>query len=173
MSNPDLLHLIFEQILLLAHQLKKTRRHPAGLHVSAASLLQLLQQSGPQSVPQLARIRGSSRQNIQLAVNRLIRAGTVEWRPNPAHKRSDFVQITDSGQALLTDFARKENEFLRGLPSQFSQGEAHSCLALLRQLRETISIKGSRENVPKFAVPRPNVEPEAAIEENELPISLL
>src|SRR5437879_9562655 len=106
--------LILEEIVFIANLLKRTKtsqgtRGPFG---GITAVLQLLQQTGPQTVPQLARTRGTSRQNIQLIVNRLAKAGHLTLGSNPAHKRSALFELTESGQSLLARTTEREKAFL-------------------------------------------------------------
>src|SRR5215471_1342535 len=76
----------------LANRLKADSR--AALPSASRAALQLLQRHGPQTVPQIARARFSSRQNIQILINRLQQEGLVEIISNPQHKRSALVRLT-------------------------------------------------------------------------------
>ena len=92
------------EVTALANQLRKTTalkpRHdnsPQG----GWSILQTLGRLGPQTVPDIARTRALSRQNIQVLVNRLESQGYVAVTPNPAHKRSGLVELTEHGRRSL------------------------------------------------------------------------
>lgn len=51
----------------------------------------------PQSVAQLARELGVSRQAVQRIANDLAAAGLVTYRPNPRHKRAQLLELTAAG----------------------------------------------------------------------------
>jgi len=68
---------------------------------ASRAALQVLQRYGPQTVPQIARARFSSRQNIQILINRLKDEGLVEFVNNPDHKRSALVRLTSQGRAAV------------------------------------------------------------------------
>jgi len=55
----------------------------------------------PRSVAWLARDMGASRQNLQRIVHDLEKEGLVRFLPNPHHKRSPLVELTDEGRALF------------------------------------------------------------------------
>src|SRR5436190_22545756 len=79
---------LLAEVAALALRLQQATRFadPKGqLLAGAANVLQLLAQSGPQTVPQIAMARGTSRQNIQIVVNRLVTVGYLEAVQNPAH----------------------------------------------------------------------------------------
>src|SRR2546426_1840999 len=48
-------------------------------------------------VAHIARDMGLTRQAVQRVVNELTAAGLVEFAPNPYHRRSPFVVLTDQG----------------------------------------------------------------------------
>src|SRR5207247_10216928 len=50
------------------------------------SVLRALSEHGAHTVPQIARLRDTSRQNIQILVNRLASQGLVEFSSNPDRK---------------------------------------------------------------------------------------
>jgi DNA-binding MarR family transcriptional regulator len=103
------------------------------------SVLRVLDEYGPQSVPQIARLRGTSRQNIQILVNRLGAESCVELVGNPAHKRSGLVQLTGVGRSLFTKAAEREATFLAELKARVPEAEVASAVSLLRRLRQMLS----------------------------------
>ena len=172
----SLLAQLLDAIRSIARDLSKSQ--PPG-NFPGTTLLQSLQTFGPQTVPQLARNRNTSRQSVQMSINRLARAGAVEWVSNPAHKRSDFVQLTEKGRTELTTFLAGEG---RGL--QISEKDARWCLELLRQVREMLSAnepgtgrKAEPDLKPDLRARKRKSEPVRAepelMEETELPVSLL
>ncbi|HJW94101.1 MAG TPA: MarR family winged helix-turn-helix transcriptional regulator [Thermoanaerobaculia bacterium] len=66
---------------------------------------------GPDTVPNMARVRGTSRQHIQVIVDRLIEAGQAERRENPSTRRSPLIALTRRGQAEARRMAAREAEF--------------------------------------------------------------
>src|SRR5829696_3280429 len=63
---------------------------------------------GPLTVPQIARMRPTSRQRMQRLADELSAEGLVKFIDNPKHRRSKLVQLT-----------RKGNERYRELNSRF------------------------------------------------------
>ena len=105
-------------------------------------MVRVLDGHGPQTVPQIARLRGTSRQNIQMLVNRLEAQGCVEFSRNPAHKRSGLVSLTELGRALFATAAEQEKTFLADMASSFPEAEVLSAASLLRRLREVLAKGG-------------------------------
>lgn len=57
----------------------------------------------PATVPAIAMRLGTVRQAVQRIVHDLNAAGRVELTPNPHHRRSPMVTLTDAGRELLQE----------------------------------------------------------------------
>src|SRR4051794_21213643 len=71
-------------------------------------LLSILDESGPLGVTQLAQIDQCSQPTMSGTVNGLLERGWVTKRPDPADARSNLVDLTPDGRAVLTE-ARRAN----------------------------------------------------------------
>ncbi|HWW00157.1 MAG TPA: MarR family transcriptional regulator [Candidatus Acidoferrum sp.] len=170
-----------------------------GLPAAAYGVLQLLQRHGPHTVPQLARRRSTSRQNIQIVINRLKSQGCVELANNPAHRRSALVNLTSGGQALLIQGAQGYHRMLETLASAIGESELASATRLLNGIRQLLAVekapaaaarhlrKTSKPRsespsparlekpgppAPQPAVAKPVAE-KTSVDEEEFPVSLL
>lgn len=99
------------------------------------SILKGLVKAGPQTVPQMARVRMVSRQHIQMLVNGLLEDGLVELVDNPAHKRSKLVQITPEGQEAAEATARREAQILPELSRGLSLQEIETATRVLKHFK--------------------------------------
>jgi DNA-binding MarR family transcriptional regulator len=73
------------------------------LHGQSRARYHVLRAAGSgKAVPSIARQLGCARQSVQKTVDALAESGLVRFAPNPAHRRSPLVRLTDSG-ALLTE----------------------------------------------------------------------
>lgn len=97
---------------------------------------------GPDTVPNMARERGTSRQHVQIIVDRLIEAGQAERRENPASRRSPLIALTRRGQAEARRMAEREGEFFAE-HVKLSAAEMRRATATLRALAEAIT-EGTR-----------------------------
>lgn len=176
------LEVLFEETVDLANYLKcKARRTHQGEQISASGriLLQSLQLHGQQTVPALAHMRSTSRQNIQVLVDRLEAGGFIEFIPNPGHRRSDYVQLTAAGRVMLATANQREASLLETLLPHTSKAEVDNAAKLLRKLR--LLMGGERKR--RKSGPKPDlklVQPEepkpirvVSLFEEELPVSLL
>ena len=101
-------------------------------------ILRDLYRLGPRTVPQLARGRPVSRQNVLMLVNRLITEGLAESIRNPEHKRSYLVRLTPRGKALLEQMWSHETALLKSLDLNLSSEELEAAAKVLHQLREAL-----------------------------------
>ncbi|MEL0107740.1 MAG: MarR family winged helix-turn-helix transcriptional regulator [Rhodospirillales bacterium] len=93
-----------------------TRLHDGvGVSGGMRAVLENVITKGPQTVPELARVRPVSRQHIQSHVNALLKENLVEYLDNPAHRRSKLVQATEKGREIFTDLREREAEALSRL----------------------------------------------------------
>src|SRR6266702_174946 len=129
-DTPSGLQALFSEVSWLAIRLRAVTgsnnhsgdQFPAG----GLSVVRVLDGYGPQTVPQIARLRGTSRQNIQMLVNRLEAQECVEFSRNPAHKRSGLVSLTEFGRALFATAVEQEKTFLADMASSFPKAEVLS-----------------------------------------------
>jgi DNA-binding MarR family transcriptional regulator len=106
---------LFNDTRLLFHTLKQwadTLHDGLDLSISTRAVLELLLLSGAAPVPDMARVRGVSRQHIQQQVDALLEHGLVERQDNPAHKRSPLIALTDRGRALIQSMRADEHNAL-------------------------------------------------------------
>ena len=111
-----------------------------GITAAMRGVMESLEIDGEQTVPQIAKSKGVSRQHIQLLVDALAEAEIVEVFSNPQHKRSYLVRLTEQGARSFNNIRRKEAGVLRSLTAEFDEealGSATQTLAefeaILRQ----------------------------------------
>ena len=92
----------------------------AGVTAAMRQVMEFLRSEGPSTVPDIARARGVSRQNIQVLVDALVVRDMVATRANPAHRRSSLVVLTRSGAQTYRAMRRREQRFLKGLAADRS-----------------------------------------------------
>lgn len=110
---------------------------PAG--AGSFGLLRSLRKDGPQTVPQLARARDVSRQNIQILANVLAKQGLAEFIENPAHKRSRLLRITAAGEKHLALVTKRIEEAYESIAPGMDPNEIRAAISILSELRRRIS----------------------------------
>lgn len=119
-------------------------------------VLMELEQSGPRTVPQMARARSVTRQHVQALVNPLARESLVEFIDNPEHRRSRLVRLTRAGRVWLAEMREGEISLLSRLELDMSDeglraatevlsgvGQALADETRLRALRGETAAEGS------------------------------
>lgn len=114
--------------------------HGAG-HISAGlrTILLDLETAGPRTVPDMARLRNSSRQYIQSMVNHLLEKSLVEYQANARHKRSKLVALTDEGRSILKGMLSREAELGEAIVDRFSESGLETTLKVMQTFRETLT----------------------------------
>ena len=133
---------LVEETAALFHRLRAIAEilHDQGeMSGGRRSLLLGLERIGPQTVPQMARVRPVSRQHIQILVNGLLDDDYVELVPNPAHKRSALVQLTVKGREFIVEMRKREQEMHRLVDLGVTAVEMASASEILQVVREALS----------------------------------
>ena len=142
--------------------------------------MEMIDRLGAITVPQIARERSTSRQNIQILVDRLVANGRLKFVSNPSHKRSALVELTGYGRSVLDASVSIQKERLAQLGSTFSPSEITVTLGVLRRIYELLSeqndqngkeAKHARAGLEKAAARQTNGEADEPVE--EFPINLL
>ena len=112
-----------------------------------------LEQGGPQTVPQMARLRPTSRQHIQVLVNRLRRLGLVLLEENPDHLRSRLVRLTADGERTVALIREREARLLALAAVPLGAAEVGSAAATLRAVRAALTESRFRRIVEQLGQP--------------------
>lgn len=101
---------------------------------SAAVLLRTIQGHGPQTMPDLARRRGLSRQHVRSLVQELMGQGWIELHPNPTHRRSRLVNLSGAGRQVVEGWQQAEAGALRRLPCDVPRKRLERAALVLGEL---------------------------------------
>ncbi|MFE1784306.1 MarR family winged helix-turn-helix transcriptional regulator [Streptomyces sp. NPDC059506] len=107
-----------------------------GLSVGVRAVLDLLRGNGPMTVPQMGRAQALSRQFVQRTVNDAAARNLVETVPNPAHKRSPLVRLTDDGRAAIDALTAREHALLRQTGGDLTESDVAACTRVLGRMLE-------------------------------------
>ncbi|PZT71127.1 MarR family transcriptional regulator [Streptomyces sp. SW4] len=102
-----------------------------GLSVGVRAVLTLLHRNGPMTVPQMGRAQAISRQFVQRMVNEAAAGGLTESVPNPAHRRSPLIRLTERGRAAIDAVLEREHLLLRQVGGELTDAEVTACLRVL------------------------------------------
>jgi DNA-binding MarR family transcriptional regulator len=141
-SRGQAVHALIDEVERLRHPLRVAGEafHGVGaLSRPRQRLLRDLREFGPQTVPQLARLRTVSRQTVQTTVNSLQAEGLAELTANPAHKRSRLVRLTAAGEAAIDGMTQHEETLLAQVLPEIPEAEIRAAVSVLRALRELLN----------------------------------
>ncbi|MGW9493290.1 MarR family winged helix-turn-helix transcriptional regulator [Streptomyces prasinus] len=116
-----------------------------GLSVGVRAVLDLLRRHGPMTVPQMGRAQAISRQFVQRMVNDAAARDLVESTPNPAHRRSSLIRLTDGGRAAITTVVAREHAVLREVGGDLTDADLRACVHVLTRmlaLFDTVEVDG-------------------------------
>jgi DNA-binding MarR family transcriptional regulator len=94
----------------------------------------------PQTVPQIARVLGVTRQNVLRIADLLVAEGAAEYRDNPDHRASPHVILTRSGRTALERITRAATGYHAALTQKLSPSDVASLQRGLRRLLEALSV---------------------------------
>ena len=93
----------------------------------------------PQSVSQLARETGASRQAVQRLANSLAESGLVELTENPRDRRAQLVRLTEAGRSDYAKADRVRRKWLGEVAAHFEKSDVARAKDLLARLRTLLA----------------------------------
>lgn len=91
---------------------------------------------GPITVPDLARMRPTSRQRMQQLADDLVEEGLIEFIDNPRHRTSKLARLTRKGDARHKAMMAKLHDIGLEQSKDLSETDLRAAAVLLRKLRE-------------------------------------
>ena len=110
-----------------------------GLTVADRAVMEFLYPQEQLSVPEIAARYRVSRQHVQVTVNALRKKGLLESRPNPRHKRSSLMKLSDAGGELFAEILAKDKETVAQLFSEIPAGDLNVTRRTLENLLGKLS----------------------------------
>lgn len=107
-----------------------------GRRATRRGLLRGLARYGAQTVPELARARSVTRQNVQPVIDALEAEGLVAIVDNPAHARSRLVTITARGEQHVRTWDLADARVLAAVGHGLSPADLEITARTLRAVRE-------------------------------------
>ncbi len=134
--NPKLAELL-KRIQTLHADLEALRPtlYDSDANALQTTLIHLLGEHKKLTVPKLAKLHQSSRQNIQVVMNELLTLGIVTTVTNPKHKSSKLFTLTTVGEAILEHNHKAYEAFLSQMDIE---GDYDAALTLLEKLSKAL-----------------------------------
>lgn len=138
------LRAVIDECIVLADRLVWLAEHIHGAEGRGAvrrGVLRGLARYGPQTVPDMARARSVTRQNIQPVIDALVAEGLVERVANPAHRRSVLCSITPTGAEVVARMDRTDARILAAVGRDLSEASVAATARTLRGVRERFEVR--------------------------------
>lgn len=110
------------------------------INPSLRAVLQALVLRAPQTVPEIAKDKGVSRQHVQKIMNVLLANGLVQVEGNPDHKRSVLHRPTPLGESLFAEIQAREAAPLTILADALPEADVVAATRLLADLNRLAEI---------------------------------
>ena len=121
------------QFLAVAEELAR----PVGLTAAWWQVLGVVY-NNPQSVAEIARSVGVTRQSVQRVADLLVDHGLAEYLPNPAHRRAKLLRPTDNGRAALRRIGPSHAAFAERLADELGTEALRRALDNLAVLSDAL-----------------------------------
>ena len=99
---------------------------------------------GPLTVPQIAKMRPTSRQRMQRLADELAAEGLVTFIDNPRHRRSKLVQLTRKGGARYRELNARFLEIASTLGVALSEADIRKTIEIVRLLSDDVRARSER-----------------------------
>jgi len=93
----------------------------------------------PRSVPQIARVLGVTRQNVQRIADLLVAEGSAQYQGNPDHRASPHLMLTRRGRTALDALTKAAGGYHARLARRLSAADAVSIRRGLRRLLDALA----------------------------------
>ncbi|WP_420006590.1 MarR family winged helix-turn-helix transcriptional regulator [Arenibacterium sp. LLYu02] len=111
-----------------------------GLTVRMRAILEMLHRHGDSTVPDLARELEIQRQYVQLMVNETLAEDLAVRIPNPRHKRSTLIALTEKGRILIKGVIEQERALVATIGAEIGASETEAALDVMMTLIEQLKI---------------------------------
>ena len=99
---------------------------------------------GPLTVPQIARMRPTSRQRMQRLADELAADGLVEFIDNPKHRSSKLVRLTRKGDARYREMSARFLAIASTMGGDLSEADVRKTTEIVRQLSDDMRGRSER-----------------------------
>src|SRR3984893_9925193 len=107
---------------------------------------------GPLTVPQIAKMRPTSRQRMQRLADELAAGGLVEFVDNPKHRRSKLVRLTSKGEARCRELNARFLSIASTMGVALREADIRETIEIVRHLSDDVKARyGERVRGGTFA----------------------
>lgn len=88
----------------------------------------------PQTVPQIARSMGLTRQAVQRLVDAMYEDGLLLFNENPNHKRAKLIGLSECGKMVFSKLDKKQSEWAIKCSVDITKEELETTLSVLHKI---------------------------------------
>jgi len=143
------LYRVLEQVrplVLNSARVVEASLKPLGLTVGMRAVLEVLAEHGPATVPAIGERLDLARQGVQRHVNDLIERDQVVSRPNPGHRRSVLIALTDAGAETIRRISDDERRDLAQMAPDCTAEEIAATVKVLKALNRDVRGRALRQH---------------------------
>jgi DNA-binding MarR family transcriptional regulator len=96
---------------------------------------------GPLTVPQIAKMRPTSRQRMQRLADELAAEGLVQFIDNPQHRRSKLVRLTRKGDARYRELDARFLSIASTMGAALREADIRQTIETVRQLSDDVKAR--------------------------------
>ena len=88
----------------------------------------------PQTVPQIARTMGLTRQAVQRLVDAMNKESLLEFKSNPDHKKAKLVNLTVKGKEISSKLDKKQIKWAQDSANNLTKKDLDIALSVLKNI---------------------------------------
>lgn len=92
----------------------------------------------PQTVPQIARSMGLTRQAVQRLVDAMREDDLLFFKDNPGHKRAKLVSLSELGETVFMKLDEKQSGWAMECSEGITKTELEATLSVLKRISDSI-----------------------------------
>lgn len=93
----------------------------------------------PETVANIGRIMGLTRQGVQRIVNELVAGGMLCVAPNPHHKRASLICLTDMGHETFLSISDRQVPWANALAAEMDGNKIDVARSLMAKLTDLLA----------------------------------
>lgn len=109
------------------------------------AVMETLADAGAMTVPQIAKLKGVTRQHVQLLADALVEAGLAAVKENPAHRRSSLIALTEKGRRTFAKMRAREAPIVEDIAAGFEAHDLERAAAVLTRLIAAVDARLATE----------------------------
>lgn len=108
-----------------------------GINSCSRGVMLILKSEGLRTIPQLAKNTQRSRQYLQKMITQMQKIGLINLIPNPDHKTSNLIELSEHGKQILVEMLDAESTLINRVDIPIEIDQLKNTSNSLNQLTQT------------------------------------